>query len=171
MTPRRATPEDAPLVARLLDAFNAEFAVWTPGPEVLAERLERLLATDELVTLLVGDEGLAVLSLRLNVWSDGPAALLDELYVVPGRRSQGLGASLLTATEDHARSCGAEELEIGVDTADYGARRFYERHGYATTGPGQTEPALYYYRSLAVPDFGDLGPGTGLKITNAGDGT
>lgn len=150
LQPHRATTGDAPVVARLLDAVNAEFAVSTPGPEVLSRRLERLLASEHLVALLVGDVGLAVLSLRFNVWFDGPAALLDELYVVPERRSQGLGAALLIATEDHARSRGAEELEVGVDVGDTGARRFYERHGYATTGPGQSELALFYYRSLAV---------------------
>ncbi len=149
MTPWRAVPEDAALLARLLDDFNREFDVSTPGPQVLAGRLQRMLAGDELVALLAGEVGLAVLSLRPNVWSDGPAALLDELYVAPGHRSRGLGAALLAATEDHARSRGAQELEIGVDTGDVDARRCYERHGYVTTGPDQPEPALLYYRNLS----------------------
>lgn len=145
---RRAAPRDAPLLGRLLDDFNREFDTSTPGPDVLARRLGPLLGEDALVVLLVGEVGLAVLSLRASVWSDGPAALLDELYVVPEHRNQGHGTTLLLATEDHARSRGAAELEIGVDTADTDARRFYERHGYATTGPDQAEPALFYYRSL-----------------------
>jgi hypothetical protein len=39
-------------------------------------------------------------------------------------------------------------LEINVDGQDADARRFYERHGYTNTEPGQDEPMLYYYRRL-----------------------
>ena len=46
---------------------------------------------------------------------------------------------------------GAELLEINVDGEDTDARRFYERHGYANTEPGQDEPMLYYYRELTSP--------------------
>ena len=43
-SPRTATVADAAIVAGLLDRFNREFEVATPGPDVLAARLERLLA-------------------------------------------------------------------------------------------------------------------------------
>lgn len=32
-------------------------------------------------------------------------------------------------------SRGGDELHIGVDSDDTGARRFYERHGFADTDP------------------------------------
>ncbi len=62
-TPRVATRADAATVARLLDAFNREFDTATnrefdtatPGPLVLAKRLERLLAGEETIALLAGD--------------------------------------------------------------------------------------------------------------------
>ena len=43
---------------------------------------------------------------------------------------------------------GAAVLEINVDGEDADARRFYERHGYANTEPGQDETMLYYFREL-----------------------
>ena len=75
-------------------------------------------------------------------------ALLDELYVVPALRGQGIGSALLDRAEAVARQRGAEVLEINVDGEDVDARRFYERHGYTNTEPGQDEPMLYYYRRL-----------------------
>jgi GNAT superfamily N-acetyltransferase len=148
--PRAAAVSDARTIAELLDAFNREFDTPTPGVQVLAPRLERLLAGEHLIALLTGDPpcGLALLSLRPSVWHAGPVATLDELYVVPGRRGNGIGGALLSAAEAAARRRGAESLEINVDGADTGARRFYERHGYTNTDPGQDEPMLYYNRDL-----------------------
>jgi GNAT superfamily N-acetyltransferase len=148
--PRLATPDDADAVARLLDAFNREYDTPTPGTAVLATRLERLLVREDLIALLSGDPACAValLTLRPNVWYQGPVALLDELYVAPDLRRRGLGSSLLAAAEDAVRRLGGDVLEINVDSDDVDARRFYERHGYANTDPGADEPALYYYRDL-----------------------
>ena len=148
---RVAGEREAGVAAALLDAFNREFGTATPGPEVLAARLRALLPSVDLVALLAGEpaEGVALLSFRRNVWYDGPVALLDELYVVPQRRSRGTGAALLAAAEAVVRDRGGELLEINVDGEDAGARRFYERHSYRCTSPAEPEPALYYSRELS----------------------
>ncbi len=99
--------------------------------------------------LLEGDGCRALLTLRPNVWHDGPVTLLDELYVVPGLRSQGLGTALLRAAEETTRQRGGELLEINVDGDDVDARRFYERHGYRNSEPRSDEQLLYYFRELA----------------------
>jgi GNAT superfamily N-acetyltransferase len=151
--PRQATLEDAAVVAALLDRFNREFETPTPGPDVLTARLEHLLRTREVFAVVTGSPpvGVAVLSLRPNVWYDGPVALLDELYVVPERRGQGIGTSLLRAAESLCVQRGCELLEINVDGEDTDAQRFYARHGYSNRDPGQTEPQFYYSRELASP--------------------
>jgi GNAT superfamily N-acetyltransferase len=138
------------VVAELLHRFNLEYDTPTPGPAVLTARLQRLLPGGEVLALLAGDPavGVALLTLRPNVWFDGPVALLDELYVVPGERRRGIGAALLTAAEAAVRERGSELLEINVDGEDTDARRFYERHGYCNRDPGQTQPQLYYSRDL-----------------------
>jgi len=149
-TPRRATPADAALVAQLLDDFNTEFGTSTPGPAVLASRLEGLLAREDVAALLVGEPatGLALLSFRANVWYDGPVAILDELYVRPDLRGQLLGSALLEAACDLVRARGGELLEINVDGEDTDARRFYVAHGFANSEPDRTDQLLYYYRDL-----------------------
>jgi GNAT superfamily N-acetyltransferase len=100
--------------------------------------------------LLTGDPAVAValLTLRPNVWYDGPVALLDELYVAPEVRGRGLGSTLLAAAEAVTRQRGGELLEISVDGADTGARRLYERRGYVNREPGEDQPLLYYHREL-----------------------
>ena len=149
-TPRVAAAAQADTVAVLLDAFNQEYDTPTPGTVVLATRLRRLLANGDVIALLAGDPAVAValLTLRPNVWYDGPVALLDELYVAPGRRGQGLGSALLAAAEEMTRQRGGQLLEINIDGDDTDARRFYEQHGYANSELGENSPLLYYFREL-----------------------
>lgn len=122
------------------------------GAEVLADRLRELLATEETFAILAGTPAVAValVTLRPNVWYSGPVALLDELYVAPSLRGRGIGSKVidLLLTQAHQRSVSL--VEINVDEGDVDARRFYERHGFATTEPGSAERALYYFRELAL---------------------
>lgn len=145
-----AAVSDAATVAALLDAFNREFDTPTPGIEMLTARLCRTLASGDLVALLGGKPaaGVAVVSFRPAVWTDGPVALLEELYVRPALRRRRLGHALLEAACHLARTRGAEELQINVDGVDTDARRFYEAHGFRHTEPGAPEPMYFYYRDL-----------------------
>ena len=151
MVPRIATVADATTVAGLLHDFNVEFGDPSPGPEVLARRLGRLLSTDGTLALLAGEPpvGFALLTLRSNVWYDTPVALLDELYVVPSMRGRGIGSALLESGCALVRGRGVELVEINVDGEDRDARRFYERHAFSCVHGDQPEPELYYSRELS----------------------
>jgi len=158
MTPtpriRRADPSDADRLAVMLHAFNTEFDTETPGVEVLAERLRTLLAEPSTFAVLGGDPatGVALVTLRPNVWSDGPVALLDEMYVEPEQRGTGIGSAILQHMVEICRELGVAAIEINVDESDAGAMRFYERHGFSGVDPDSGERAFYFYRSLEVRD-------------------
>jgi GNAT superfamily N-acetyltransferase len=145
-TPRLATAEGAGEVAELLHAFNLEFSTPTPGPEVLVGRLRSLLAGDGTFAVLAGapSAAVALVTLRTNVWYDGPVALLDELYVAPGRRGRGIGAAVLELVRAEALARGVERIEINVDEVDVDAQRFYERHGFSVVDLDSGERALCY---------------------------
>jgi GNAT superfamily N-acetyltransferase len=147
---RLATPADANDLAALLHAFNTEFETPTPGVDVLASRLRSLLATQSTFAMLadVPPTGFGLVTLRTNVWFDGLVAILDELYVEPSSRGRSIGAALMTKVEQECRARSVDYVEINVDTADTGARRFYERLGYSGIDPDTGEPALYYSREL-----------------------
>jgi GNAT superfamily N-acetyltransferase len=151
VTVRLASAKDADLVAGLLHDFNTEFDTPTPGVAVLAARLRALLPTDTTIALLAGDPatGVALITVRPNVWYEGPVALLDELYVRPDLRGRGIGTALIERACEVVRERGVELFEVNVDEGDTGARRFYERHGFTTTPQRQTDRMLYYERALS----------------------
>ena len=73
---RRAGPDDAETVAQLLHDFNTEFDTSTPCTAVLTRRLQSLLAGPITIAYLAGEPaaGVALVTLRSNVWYDGPVA-------------------------------------------------------------------------------------------------
>ncbi len=135
----------------MLFDFNTEFQSLTPMTVELAARFRRLLALPEVIVLLAGDEepvGFALLTLRPTPYFDGPLAQLEELYVRPQLRNQGLGTALLEATIRLVRDRAAGEVHINVDEVDTDARRFYERHGFVNIEPGEEHRMLFYLREL-----------------------
>ena len=148
------TADDTTAAAELLDAFNREFDTPTPGPDAIATRLAALLGDQTTFAFVVTPPdsgeivGVALVTLRTNVWYQGWVGLLDELYVVPEHRNQGLGTALLRAAETELVARGGEVLEIGVDGEDVDAQRFYERHGYVDHDEWAELPSKMYFHEL-----------------------
>ncbi len=157
---RWATVSDAREVARLLHDFNTEYDTHSPGVDVLTDRLVELLGAGSTSALLAGDPAVAValLTSRPNVWYDGPVLLLDELYVVPGRRGQGIGTALMERLLTDATAAGVSLIEVNVDEPDVDAQRFYQRHGFTSGENPPTARAFYYERELRPP-VGSQGAG------------
>ncbi len=149
--PRLVTHGDAAELARLLHDFNVEYDTPTPGVAALTERLRTLLAGETTLALLAGEPavGVALVTLRTNVWYEGPVALLDELYVVPPLRGHGIGSALVELLLAVARERGIALVEINVDEGDVDAQRFYARHGFLVRDPHSGERAFYLARELA----------------------
>jgi GNAT superfamily N-acetyltransferase len=145
---RRATVDDAAVLARLLWDFNTEFETETDDADVLAARFARILPLDGIVAVLAEDGadavGFALLSLRPAIWFDGPVSQLEELYVVPPLRSHGIGTQILDLSKSLVRHLGSPEMHINVDEVDVDTRRFYERHGYVNIEDGEDYRMLCY---------------------------
>lgn len=64
-------------------------------------------------------------------WSDPPE--LQDLWVLPARRSGGIGAALVAAVESAVAARGCTRLLLSVGVANEGAIRLYGRLGYSRT--------------------------------------
>ncbi|WP_157007281.1 GNAT family N-acetyltransferase [Agromyces laixinhei] len=161
MTPQRpitlATVTDAETLTRLQIEFGTEFDSHEPPFEILLPRFQRLLAEPTAFGLLAGSRteptGYAVVTLRPTVYCDGQLAVLDELYVRPDMRGDGIGTALLTAAVHETRRRDGGEMHINVDEIDTDARRFYERHGFVNIEPGTDYRMLCYTRELTGPSL------------------
>jgi GNAT superfamily N-acetyltransferase len=86
-----------------------------------------LVAVDQTASSIVG------YALLFPFWSSeygGLLLLLDELYVTPERRSQGIGGQFLEYIEQYARDLGYVALNFLTMNHNTRAIDFYLRHGY-----------------------------------------
>jgi GNAT superfamily N-acetyltransferase len=84
---------------------------------------------------------------------------LYALYVRPGLTGSGIGRTLIEAAHAHALARGYDLLQLWVLDGNTGARRFYERAGYAPDGAvevydydGVTVPEVRYRRALEAAE-------------------
>ena len=119
---RRSEPADAPRVADLfLASFGAryDFPLAHTPDEVRGWVAGHLLPTTETWVAVSGDRLVAFLSLGDD--------FLEQLYVDPSWTGRGLGSRLVELAKQR-RPAGLELFTFQVND---GARRFYERHGFA----------------------------------------
>jgi GNAT superfamily N-acetyltransferase len=139
--------DDAERIAQLLHDFNTEYDDPTPGPRDLARRIRQLLEAGEISVLLAGAEaqGLALLRFRPSLWKEALDCYLEELYVVPDLRGQGIGRALMEAAIELARIQGAYYMYVGTSEDDMAARALYESFGFSNRGGEPDGPIEYFY--------------------------
>ena len=128
---------DAAVVVELLVAQMADHAI-----DVSRAAIERavagMLADPRRGFILVdGSDGVAWVSFTWSLEHGGLTAWLEELYVVPARRGDGLGTALLRAAEERARAAGCAAVDLEVDVEHTRAARLYQREGYRSLPRGR----------------------------------
>lgn len=103
--------------------------------EVLQRATQRLIedhALGRILTARLDGElvGVAVISFLWTLEHGGPAAWLDEVYVEPARRGEGIGWQLVEAAMQVARDSGCIALDLEVDAGHDAAERLYQRMGF-----------------------------------------
>lgn len=137
-TPRvwRAGPHDAETVAELLVEFRDHIGRDWPSDNAFHFGVERALERNEAEFLLAAPDGVAdaaaVCQLRygFNLWRAGSECVLEDLYVQPAARRDGLGAALVQAALDRARERGCRWIELDTHEDNAPAIALYERFGF-----------------------------------------
>jgi GNAT superfamily N-acetyltransferase len=103
-----------------------------PVPQIFADRLRQAVEAGEVEVLAARAEGrtlgVAVLAYHLNISAGGRFASIEDLYVRPEARRQGIGRALLQAADERCAERGISYVEVQVEEA--GAEAFYTAVGY-----------------------------------------
>jgi GNAT superfamily N-acetyltransferase len=78
--------------------------------------------------------GYAAVALGFSLEFGGRSAFLDELYVRPSSRGQGVGTMALRLLQDACRRLGARSLALEVGLENAGAEALYRREGFSSIG-------------------------------------
>jgi len=114
---------------------------------VLAERVAQFIEREEATFLLGGSgpDGVAEVRFRPSIMTGALDAYLEELYVAPAKRGQGLGRALLEAAMEAARQQGAGRMELGTSEDDTAARDLYESAGFSNREGRPDGPVMFFY--------------------------
>jgi ribosomal protein S18 acetylase RimI-like enzyme len=120
-----------------------------PVPYDFTEKLRRAVEAGDIEILAARTQdrvlGAAVLAYRLNVSAGGLFASIEDLYVSPKDRRQGIGKALLDAADKRCVARGISYVEVQVE--DDAAEVFYRTSGF------EPESGLRVLsRSLAIDD-------------------
>jgi diamine N-acetyltransferase len=132
---RPATDADLEAVLVLHRAFFAEDG-YPFLEEASRANLARLLGDPDLGRLWVMDDGgtvvgYLVLAFGFSLEFRGRDAVVDELYVTPSHRGQGLGKRALAVAEEACRELGVRAVHLVVERYKEGARTLYRHAGFA----------------------------------------
>nr|WP_202922818.1 GNAT family N-acetyltransferase [Pseudoxanthomonas daejeonensis] len=149
MTIRRATVGDAALLSDLAArTFTETFGHLYPAQDLesflrdayAADKQAVILSHTDYAVWLLEDDGLAV-----GHAAAGPCGLphadaspgdgeLKRLYVLASHQNGGWGGQLFDTAERWLLRDGPRTLWVGVWSENFGAQRFYARHGFSQVG-------------------------------------
>src|SRR5688572_19235562 len=107
------------------------------GPDALKRALRLFVERPELGFVWIAREGrevvgCCVVCYAISTSRGSLVAKLDDVNVRPGLEGRGVGSGMMTALKDELRRAGATRIDTATHFDNPGARRFYERHGFAS---------------------------------------
>jgi ribosomal protein S18 acetylase RimI-like enzyme len=131
---RPATPGDLGALLELQAAYYAEDG-YSLAPSVARDAWSVFLADESLGCAWVVEAGsqaigYLVLTLGYSLEHRGRDAFIDELYVSPPWRGQGLGGQALTLADRACRERGVKAVHLEVEREKAEAQSLYRRWGF-----------------------------------------
>lgn len=108
------------------------------GPEALRRSLQLFIERPELGFVWMARDGdgtvvgCCVVCYAISTSRGGLVAKLDDVNVRPGREGRGVGSAMMEALKQELRRAGVSRIDTATHFDNPGARRFYERHGFAS---------------------------------------
>ena len=147
VTYRNATTEDAVTLDRLFDTSFCDTFAHLYQPEDLNAFLtsfgiadwETQLEDPAFACRIADVDGepagyLKLGPLKLPIEANGPALLLDQLYILKEHHGAGIAHGLMDWAFEEAARRGAAQMFLTVYVDNHRARRFYDRYGFEAMG-------------------------------------
>jgi ribosomal protein S18 acetylase RimI-like enzyme len=133
---RPPTTQDEPALLRMMRKLaEQEPGAYFFDEPVVRDVLRRLLASPELGRTWIFFDGeipvgYIVLTFGYSFEYHGRDSFIDELYIEPEYRRQGIGRRAMQFVEERARELGVNAIHLEVDHGNDPAAELYRRAGY-----------------------------------------
>jgi GNAT superfamily N-acetyltransferase len=107
------------------------------GPGALRRALHLFVERPQLGFVWMARDASAVVACcvvcyAISTSRGGLVAKLDDVNVRPGLEGRGVGSAMMRALKEELRREGVSRIDTASHFDNPGARRFYERHGFAS---------------------------------------
>jgi len=107
------------------------------GPDALERALQLFIEKPELGFVWMARDGgevvgCCVICYAISTSRGSIVAKLDDVNVRPGLEGRGVGSAMMASLKDELRRIGVTRIDTATHFDNPGARRFYERHGFAS---------------------------------------
>jgi GNAT superfamily N-acetyltransferase len=128
---RAALPSDEPVWRDMWRGY-CDFYSAQVSPEVTQRTWKRILDPDSAIMCIVAEVegrvcGFAHCVVHENTWESQPVCYLEDLYVDPSARGQGVGAALIEWLRNAMRAEGWARIYWVTHESNERARRLYDR--------------------------------------------
>lgn len=129
----QATIEDLEGVSKLFNSYRM-FYEQTSDLEGARVYIKKRLENEDSIILVVKNNqqylGFTQLHPIFSSISMKNAWVLNDLFIDPDARKQGLGEMLLNKVKDYTIKTDAKSISLKTATDNYSAQRLYEKNGY-----------------------------------------
>jgi GNAT superfamily N-acetyltransferase len=107
------------------------------GPQALRQALMMFVERPEYGFVWMARDrhavvGCCVVCFAISTSRGGLVAKLDDVNVRPGLEGRGVGSAMMESLKAELRRLGVSRIDTAAHFDNPGARRFYERHGFAS---------------------------------------
>jgi GNAT superfamily N-acetyltransferase len=140
---RDGVAEDVPAAAEAVELLLVELGGQPPARAVLEAEVRALVEDSGVGEVLVAESAGRLVGVLGSSWQraihvPGRYAVVQDLWVDPGWRSDGVGAALIDELAARARAAGAPRLEVGLPPEHFAAiaqtTAFYRANGFEHLG-------------------------------------
>jgi len=141
---RAATHDDVEAITAAVGELLVELDGTPAAAQAMRDTVRTLIDSPATGAIFVAEAdgalvGVLAASWQLAIHVPGTYALIQDLWVPSSWRGRGIGAGLLTALFDLARSRGIERVEVGLPLETFArsgaTEAFYLTNGFTPNGP------------------------------------
>jgi ribosomal protein S18 acetylase RimI-like enzyme len=141
---------------RLVAAFRDHLERSQPDDTALRENLRRLVTTGGAEFFLAIDDtrrgvGYVQQRYRFSLWLGGLEATLEDLFVSPASRRQGVATYLVQFAIERAKKRGCRAIKLDTNEGNHEAIRLYQRLGFLSGSTFFSESRQLSFEKILEP--------------------